>query len=215
MKRILLTSLFLVAVSVLTPTNAQDLFVEPGLYAVTGVASNDSLNIRSEPNANAEIIGEFGYTQTNIEVIATSSDGNWGLVNSEDQSGWTAMRFLRLMPDQPTADLPNGLSCSGNEPFWNLDFHTSDQVIGNWSYMGMSDLPTIYGDAWSARPVNNASDTIGFDLTGQPITASGIIQTQMCEDGMSLRAYGYSINAILNAGAVRILVTGCCSLGRD
>ena len=192
---------------------SQDLEVAPKLYRVTGVADNDTLNIREMPDASSEIIGEFGPHQTGIEVVTTTEDGRWGLVNSNEQSGWTAMRFLASESDQ--INLPRGLTCSGTEPFWSLDFKPVTKVIGGWDYMGITEAPTIYQDVWTDAPINRSHDTFGFSLSGQDVNADGIIRTEMCDDGMSDRSYGFSVDIILHHRDERLLVSGCCSLSDD
>ena len=72
MIRILLTLLFLAL-----PAQAQDF---PALYAVTGVAADDVLNIRSRPDAGAPIIGALAPDSTGVEVLGRS--GNWALVSA-------------------------------------------------------------------------------------------------------------------------------------
>ncbi|MEY8843180.1 peptide-binding protein, partial [Cribrihabitans sp. XS_ASV171] len=84
------------------------------------MASDDVLNIRAAPDAQADKIGEFAHDAQDVEVMSFNDDRSWGLVNTGERSGWTSMRFLS---PQPAGDLPiaRRLSCAGTEPFWSLD----------------------------------------------------------------------------------------------
>ena len=42
----------------------------PSLVEVTGVASNDSLNVRIDPDHTTEIVGELVFNATDVEVVA-------------------------------------------------------------------------------------------------------------------------------------------------
>ncbi|MEO1155590.1 MAG: SH3 domain-containing protein, partial [Pseudomonadota bacterium] len=47
----------------------------PALFDVTGVASDDVLNIRSAPSATAEIIGTLAHNETGVEVVGEGPAG--------------------------------------------------------------------------------------------------------------------------------------------
>lgn len=69
-----------------------------GLWAVTGVAANDVLNIRATPSGNAAIIGALGPYETGIinygcQVPAGSST-RWCQIGARGMQGWVAGRFL-------------------------------------------------------------------------------------------------------------------------
>jgi hypothetical protein len=96
----------------------------PGYFRVTGVASDDSLNVRSSPSAASEKLGEFAFDADIIEVVRTDKSGRWGYVRTpgSDGMGWTSMRYLQptmVMTFTGTL-LPVGLSCGGTEPHWNF-----------------------------------------------------------------------------------------------
>ena len=95
----------------------------PALYAVTDVASSDSLNIRAAPNATSEIIGALPANARRIEVVGRSLAGQWAQINTAERTGWVSMRYLRPDPVPRTSlGLPAGLRCFGNEPFWTMTF---------------------------------------------------------------------------------------------
>ncbi|MFT4715541.1 MAG: putative membrane protein [Paracoccaceae bacterium] len=197
------------------PAAAQEMRVDPELFDVKNVASDDVLNIRRDPNGSSDKIGVLSHDQTSVEVIATVDSGKWGLVNSDEGSGWVSMRFMQ--PSSSTSEnFPAGLVCSGTEPFWFLEFNLDGSADADWSPMGLTDEQnSIYADFWSSRPQNRITKTYGFELlkelTGSGVRANGLIRTELCNDGMSDREFGFSIDLML-AGPERKLISGCCSI---
>jgi uncharacterized membrane protein len=187
----------------------------PGLFDVIGVASDDVLNIRESPSGSSAKIGALSHNQKAVEVITTTEDGRWGLVNSEERSGWIAMRFMHASAAMPV-NLPAGLACSGTEPFWFLSLNQNGTATADWSPMGLTDVQdSVYASFWSSRPQNRTSQIFGFELldelTGSNVKASGIIRAELCSDGMSDRDFGYAIELLLSGGE-RNLISGCCSI---
>ena len=64
------------------------------MYRVTGVASDDVLNIRTEPSARSPIMGSFNHRARSIEVIGVDSGSRWVLVLFGSQTGWVHGAFL-------------------------------------------------------------------------------------------------------------------------
>ncbi len=188
----------------------------PSLFDVANVASNDVLNIRARPDASSNKIGALAYDRMSIEVVSISKNGKWGLVNSQGMPGWVAMRFLRHV-SAATQNLPAGLSCAGTEPFWGLSLQHDGLAQADWMMLGLPDgqQASVYNSYWSARPANRTDQTYAILLsspaTGANVSAAGIIRAEVCSDGMSDQAYGYSINLIIRQPN-QMLVSGCCSL---
>src|SRR6056297_2028202 len=84
----------------------------PALYDVAGVSEGDVLNIRAEPSASSEIIGELDPDETAVEVMEMSRDGNWGRVNTDERSGWASLAFLDRRPDNGRARHPGSPAAS-------------------------------------------------------------------------------------------------------
>ena len=59
--------------------------VYPALHDVTGVASDDVLNIRESPDAGSAIVGSLAPDATGVEVVAVT--GGWAVVNTSEASG--------------------------------------------------------------------------------------------------------------------------------
>ena len=178
------TALALTMTLMALPAHAAQEYILPTLFDVTGVATNDVLNIRENPFASAPIIGSFMPGQTQIEVI--EEENGWGRVNSGERSGWVAMRYLVYRQDswQENA-LPSGFSCYGTEPFRGLTVRDDQAVLGG-----------------RFRDPSRA-------IIADGLTAS--IVPQICSDGMSDRLMGLRASVILHGEAPRLL-DGCCSI---
>lgn len=87
----------------------------PALYHVIDVADDDVLNVRAQPDAQSAIIGTLLHDEADVEVMALSDDGKWGLINVGENAGWVAIRFLQHSgaPDRPCAPDAAGQSRSG------------------------------------------------------------------------------------------------------
>ena len=176
----------------------------PDLFDVTGVAAADALNVRSAPDAQAEIIGALDPDTTDVEI--TAIQGGWGRVNQGERSGWAAMRFLARQDDTWIADaIPPALVCFGTEPFWSLGFEDTDRSGRAWMRrrgwkrrkLSAERSPAMsVGASWRRR---RNSDPCGR-LPGA------------CSDGMSDRAFGLTAAVILDEGAGPRLLHGCCSI---
>ena len=177
----------------------------PALYQVTGVAEDDVLNMRAGPDAGAAMIDAFTNDARDIQVIDLSLSGRWALVNTDEQAGWVAFRFLKRQPDLVgAAGLPASLQCFGTEPFWNLRIADVDSVV-----LTTPDGRTVHPltDTSLAAPFVDLA-AAGFRFTwlldGQPVVSH--ILPGRCSDGMSDLAYG------LHYIDSRLSHPGCCSL---
>lgn len=178
------------------PAAAQDL---PAVYAVAGVASDDRLNIRAEPSADAPVIGSYAPDRTRIEVLALSPAGNWGLVGQPEGNGWVAMRFLVAEATDETA-LPHPFRCVGTEPFWGVD------VDG-----GMASFSTPEGrEPLTLVSQGTAANGVFAALTGPGGSDWAMIAVHgQCSDGMSDRIYGWQTMVWRGNDTV---LSGCCTM---
>lgn len=170
-------------------------------YAVTGVASNDVLNIRMGPNVTDPKIGEYLPEATGIEVIRTTPDGGWAMVGLGERNGWVAARFLVAEPAEEGV-LPTPMSCFGTEPFWSL--RTDAQSAA-------------YNDPEAGRIdtalTTHATGTNGYLARFDSVeTAQHLIITQgYCSDGMSDREFAYSAALFFQSAGGSRSLTGCCT----
>jgi len=203
-----------------SPLQAQDL---PRLFQVTGVAADDTLNIRQIANATALIIGHLTPTETHIEVSAFSEDQRWGQINTGEQSGWVFMRYMADMRDPAWWELPRPLFCFGTEPFWSatIDAETSGgleiNIAGAPNYFMRYDwLRASLG--WGSID-NPKGVTANFTNSSGSHKAVTTMRTHACDDGMSDGSYGIAIQLFTTQESAGDKFShrswsGCCSLSR-
>ena len=193
--------LLILLLALASPLRAEDL---PALHAVTGVAANDVLNIRERPDAGSPIIGTLAPDATGVEVIATS--GAWALVNTDEGSGYAALRYLAREPGPAWSALQTPITCIGTEPFWSLEI---DPQAGETRYR------TPEGEGPRVAPLA----TVWPGLPWAPSAAVGleeglaVMQPQECSDGMSDRRYGIAVDIFRSGPGGAERLSGCCSLG--
>lgn len=191
-----------------TAAAAQEL---PALYRVTGVAADDVLNVRAEPDAGAERIGALPPAAAGVEVVELAAGRRWGRVNLAGTSGWVSMRYMAHEGGPDWRSLAAPLSCFGTEPFWGLDIAAG---AAEASYSGLVIAPRALGPAevWPG-PIFGAP-SVGLLFGGQAGFAA--IRGETCDDGMSDKLYGLSILLFLRdrgeGGAGGL--SGCCTLER-
>jgi len=155
-----------------TPLLAQPQFPLPRVYTVTGVAPDDTLNIRATPDADSLIIGSL-MPEQNTEILNLTEDQRWGMVSVREAIGWVSMRFLRETPKTIglAADLPYGLpgelTCEGSEPFWALHILTGETVRFT-DYSQAQITPQTYTMLGASSPINRGVEVYAF--TSPPIT---------------------------------------------
>jgi uncharacterized membrane protein len=190
------------------PASATPEYVLPTLFDVTGVAADDVLNIRAEPDAGAEIIDTLSPDARGVEVVAHDESGRWARINSGERSGWVALRYLAYRADvwEPGA-LPESLRCLGTEPFWSVRPRAGSVVFSSpdapeWTLPLRAVLDP--GAFRSPRRAIVAEDA------GRRLTAA--ITPAPCSDGMSDRAYGLDATLIIEEGGTLRMLAGCCTI---
>ncbi len=192
------------SVALLVPTAAWAEW--PALFDVTNVASDDVLNVRVEPSADAPILGKLGPAETGVEIIAANADGTWGLLNTGEGSGWASLAFLERQPGQWEEGFPRVTQCFGTEPFWSLDLA---QEIPVFDQAGLGEtLLTVAEETASV----NRTDRQAITLEGNLGQATVVISASSCSDGMSDRAYGLTGDIVMPGEDGVYFVSGCCTL---
>lgn len=184
------------------PALATQEYILPTLFDVTGVVSDDVLNIRAEPNAKAAIIGSLGPDATRIEVVEERQ--GWAQVNTGEGSGWVSARYLAYRTDvwQP-GELPLAFRCLGTEPFWDAKVEGGDLV-----------LRSPEDQAGDRRPVQGVLDTGIFRDPSRVVVARDMTlfaRPQICSDGMSDRMFGLAATLVLH-GEQPSMLSGCCTI---
>lgn len=122
----------------------------PDYFSVTGVASDDVLNIRSKPSASADKIGEIPFDGNGIQNLgceggltfaewqrateaerAASARSRWCRVSYRGIEGWVAGRFLAEGSRRPGASRG---AASPNPTFWS--------VSGKADFLNLRSGPT-------------------------------------------------------------------------
>lgn len=186
------------------PGHATPEAIYPGLIDVTGVAVDDVLNIRSQPDAGSEIIGTLAPDAMGIEVIETRD--NWLRVNSDGQSGWISARYATMRQGIWAQDrLPESFACYGTEPFWSLTpdgdqmrFSTPETVTDH------DAVKVLSPSDWMENP---RRVVVADALTALITPAAGL-----CSDGMSGARFGLDIDLVVGAGSGAAYRQGCCTL---
>ncbi|PRY23054.1 hypothetical protein CLV78_105106 [Aliiruegeria haliotis] len=189
-----------------TVATAAELFHMPALYKVTGVASDDTLNVRAGPFSGADKLDELAHDATGIEVIALNEEATWGQIGSPETNGWVSMAYLTAMPDTAPG-IPPGMSCGGTEPFWGITFHgaTADYSDPVESFPSLS--VTTARSAIRSDPAQ-----FGFEAATPTGRISGSIDATRCSDGMSDREFGWRVILLRRDADGASLERGCCTL---
>lgn len=171
-------------------------------YQVTDVAANDVLNIRAEPDAQADIVGTYDPYVQHIEVLRTSPDGKWGFVGAGERNGWTSMRFLKEMP-HPKGGMLRPLRCFGTEPFWSLNLLPRGD---EYHMLGDTrrDLTLVH-----ERLASNGA--IAVFEEGPTLTKTLIVERGYCDDGMTDREFGMRATLFNDAPGGNAVQSGCCT----
>lgn len=178
----------------------------PALFDVTGVAATDVLNIRAAPSASAPIIGTLAPDAEGIEVIAANDRLTWGRVNTGETSGWVSLAYLARRPGQWDGALPQVDACFGTEPFWRITRSGDEIVFASAGEDALAFRTTAFSGSQNRR------DSFHLFAQGASGSATLILVTEQCSDGMSDRLYGISVQALLQAGDDLRHVSGCCTL---
>lgn len=202
--------LILVTMVLFATTSAHaDRQLFPAFYEVTNVASDDVLNVRAGTGAAHPIIEYLAHNDRHIEIVQLSDDGKWGLIGYPGGSGWASMHYLKRQNGQSGPDLPRPLSCGGNEPFWNLKFNQH-----NNEFTELDQMPHNLATIWQGIPDGMAPVSYGVKMAGGIDEINAVITRSQCSDGMSDKAYGFTINALLSGGIGNRMLAGCCTLKR-
>lgn len=176
----------------------------PALYQVSGVASDDALNVRSEANSEATIVSTLSANAHDVEVVVVSRDGSWGQVNVGETAGWVSMKFLTPQDLDPNDAFAREMTCFGTEPFWTLKISEGVQA----EFSGQDIQPEVFPAGEFIRG-RGRLDRHMIDFGSNGVAA---IRNQICSDGMSDRVFGLDIDFLRTDST---LFSGCCSLLTD
>jgi uncharacterized membrane protein len=164
-------------------------------YEVTGVSTNDVLNVRSGPHATTTKVDSYGPRDSGIRIYRR--EGDWALVgraNADKPDGWVNARYLKKTMAAARLELP--LQCLGTEPFWSLTINSTRRA----TYSDPETKARRYAINEFRRVGRGAQMRLGS--TGRVAISAGT-----CSDGMSDNVYPYSVRATLPGGGN---LSGCC-----
>ena len=196
MRQAILAILAIFVLGLVTPVEAQSAsdwrIVErrsvDGYFEVTGVASNDVLNIRAEPSGSSAKLGFLEHDDKVVEITALSRTGRWGHVRAGERMGWVSMRFLRpaTLTTYGNTKIPLGLECFLTEPFDRYTFGAGHIKFS--SQNGSTEILPIKNVL-----LKGADYTILYERMGA--TKALTISHQLAGDGMSDLNFPWSFSA--------------------
>ncbi len=208
-----LRRLALIALMVTPPPFALAEPVPLYLHQVVGVAENDSLNIRSRPDAGAEILGTLPPNSF-IDVLETSPNGRWAMVTYDFTTGWVSARYLRIAEGQNPANgppsLPGVLMCQSSSPSWEASLSAQGGLI---TYELADGSPWYKGAEGTRRrvaPVTRLTTGSGRSYDKFLFTAgqyTGVLTRARCVDEETASQYAWGLDLITAQG----LLSGCCT----
>jgi uncharacterized membrane protein len=176
----------------------------PALHAVTGVGAEDVLNIRARPDATSDVVGTLPSDATGVEVVGT--EGGWAVVNTGESSGYAALRFLTREPGPDWNSLQVPLTCLGTEPFWSLEI---DPAAGETR----RNTPDSQGPRAARLTVAWLGSERAPDMAVAVEDGIAVLSPGNCQDGMSERRYGISVQVFRTGIGYVDRDRGCCFLG--
>ena len=188
---------------------------DPGYrYRVHGVASDDKLNVRAQPGADAEVIGSLPPGADDIVVTGSRQQHGtatwWELVfpGVERGSGWVNARFLVRASDEASGEADYPLACLGTEPFWSIAIDGDDAQS---SALGEAGKTTFRAGEWALAEGLRGHFVVRLrQKHGEPDPEGFVVATSshgFCSDGMSDTEYPFSGTFVRPDGKV---FGGCC-----
>lgn len=179
----------------------------PAFFDVSGVETNDMLNVRAKPNISASIVSKLEHNDRRIEVVGQDESGNWGQINVGESTGWVSLQFMSRLAGQAEDTLPRPLRCIGNEPFWSLDIDQSQIAL-----LSRPSADPIRVTMLEPVTASNRNDRYAIFGQSDDSVFTFIFHRDQCSDGSSDRAYGVSVDLFLTETSGVNYVTGCCNL---
>lgn len=178
------------------------IYAEEITYEVTGVAANDSLNIRADANASSRIIGKIPFDGKGIVRLPDSEkSGNWCKIKYGSIAGWVHCRFLA---QEGNAAFKEQLTCIGTEPFWSMELHKEKLILSN-----PMDEKREYKVKKFQQSMNNTNQWFveAEKSTGEKVTFY-LIEAS-CSDDMSDSKYKFKI--LIHDTKNDQTINGCCN----
>jgi uncharacterized membrane protein len=179
-------------------------------YAVTGVTTDDYLNVRSKASARSAIVIRIPYDTAGIRRLegeAVVVGQTWWRIKWQGKQGWVNKRYLKKVV-QHTGSSATGeakpaiLHCGGNEPFWGMKITQHALAFSPMSGQKIN-VPVIFN---KTSENNTSIAAIYAKKNGKQVIAM-LQKVSACSDGMSDINYPYAIAVIINN---KQFYSGCC-----
>lgn len=186
------------------------------VYAVSKVAPDDGLNMRTQPGTGGNVVAVLPANAKGLIGLGQeqkSGNSIWVKVAWAGRQGWVNKYYLREDVDtvdynpakpKPVVKPEVVMQCGGTEPFWSMSVSEREMKVN------------IMGGAQFTVPVNmrqqSANSTtiaVVAGARGNASTTAFLEKVEDCSDGMSDKNYPYTVTAVLNGQKV---MSGCCSL---
>ena len=146
-----------------------------------------------------------------IETTGRDQTGTWSRIGLAEGDGWVARDALapREVARFQGTTVPEGLICSGTEPFWSATLAADGVTLA---------APGVDAEDWSLGAQSVAEGRAGtpalFTLGRDDASAMLLIREAPCSDGMSDRTHAWQADLVRELGADTPLAlrTGCCRL---
>ncbi len=180
----------------------------PSLYDLP--TTGDPLDLRENPRKTAKVITELPADGARVEGVVLSERGDWVRVPWREGNGWLPIARLTQVPGPGPGEtrFHQPLTCGGAEPFWGL----LTQGDGALRYTSLGGPDGTYRATARVTSANAGDTRQAVEGIGRAGTLTAILTTTQCNDGMSDRLHGLSIDVILRHSDGVTLLNGCCSL---
>ena len=177
-----------------------------GYFAVVGVASDDTLNMRTAASAESTLVYKIPYNAKGL--LSLEHNGSWVKVSYLHYQGWVHGKYLKSMAAPGFASvIQSELFCLGTEPSWNVK--TSGE---NLSFRFLSDQASFKLNSDIRQSLNDTTVFQGSAVdANHPINTIGFILQvdSSCSDGMSDEEYDYELFVSHSRSQ---LMSGCCKI---
>lgn len=159
----------------------------PDYYRVTGVAADDVLNIRAEPNASSEKIGEFPPETDGVRNLGCEgglSLGEWQEASQEERDAAKARRWCRIEHNDTTGWVAARYLAEGSAP-------TVAAGGSNWRIIEVAELVAEGDASLSFQADGTLAGSTGCNrfngmasiVDGRSLTLSPLAMTRMACPG--------------------------------
>lgn len=140
---------------------------------VTGVASNDYLNVRSKADTKSTSIGKMGNGET---LVITGKDGEWYQINYYGKTGYVYEKYAKITGDisfrKATTNLNMRKSMStSSEIVTTIPKNTTVKVLASSNGWSRVYYNGKFGYSYSSYLVANTSTNTNTNTTSPSITA--------------------------------------------